>query len=202
LDDENDTRKDVALGFGPAPEIYGIDDEDGEGLLIYSVDCLKDDIPLKDFFSTAASLNVRLETEADANAQPQRLYSKPQNIYREQGAEDAEEQQGGDGVESSSDSDSNGRDKSNDEIDSDVDVESNEKIDSDSNEGPEFHKDIDSDTDKVAEFHEEIDYDTDESPEGEKTALAVQSTTSAAARFLLYDSDDEDLQILVRVRVQ
>jgi len=195
LDDENDTRKDVALGFGPAPEIYGIDDEDGEGLLIYSVDCLKDDIPLKDFFSTAASLNVRLETEADANAQPQRLYSKPQNIYGKQGTEDAEEQQGGDGVESSSDesdSDSDGRAESNNESDSDVDVESNDQMDSDSDESPEFHEEIDSDTDEGPEFHEEIDSDTDESPEGEKSAQAVRSTTSAAARFLLYDSDDED----------
>jgi len=178
LDDENDTRKDVALGFGPAPEIYGIDDEDGEGLLIYSVDCLKDDIPLKDFFSTAASLNVRLETEADANAQPQRLYSKPQNIYGKQGTEDAEEQQGGDGVESSSDesdSDSDGRAESNNESDSDVDVESNDQIDSDSDESPEFHEEIDSDTDEGPEFHEEIDSDTNEGPKYTSTSTRTVS---------------------------
>jgi len=30
LDDEDDTQKDIALGFGPAPGICGIDDEDGE----------------------------------------------------------------------------------------------------------------------------------------------------------------------------
>jgi len=30
LDDEDNTRKNIAFGFGPAPEIYGIDDEDRE----------------------------------------------------------------------------------------------------------------------------------------------------------------------------
>jgi len=30
LDNEDDTQKDIALGFGPAPGIYGIDDKDGE----------------------------------------------------------------------------------------------------------------------------------------------------------------------------
>ena len=60
------------------------DDDGKERVLLYSMDHNNDNIVLEERFLTTVSLNVRLETKAAASAQPQLLYSKPQNIYKKQ----------------------------------------------------------------------------------------------------------------------